>query len=164
MPVFCKGENIALFDELDEKEIGRVWSEVLYAYESDKNLLLPADSAKTAKELQEEHTEGSEKRGLIEAYLDKKLPKDWANMGVYERREYLENYDAEEIPSESTERDKVCALEIWCEVFEGNRRNFRNTDAREMNAILQSLSGWKSDKKKRFGGLYGIQKSYIREK
>ena len=85
-------------------------------------------------------------------------------MGVYERREYLENYDAEEIPSESTERDKVCALEIWCEVFEGNRRNFRNTDAREMNAILQSLSGWKSDKKKRFGGLYGIQKSYIREK
>lgn len=164
MPVFCKGENIALFDELDEKEIGQVWSEVLYAYESDKNLLLPADSAKAAKELQEEHTEGSEKRGLIEAYLDKKLPKDWANMGVYERREYLENYDAEEIPPGSTERDKVCALEIWCEVFEGNRRNFRNTDAREMNAILQSLSGWKSDKKKRFGGLYGIQKSYIREK
>lgn len=164
MPIFCKGENIALFDELDEKEIGQVWSEVLYAYESDKNLLLPADSAKTAKELQEEHTEGSEKRGLIEAYLDKKLPKDWANMGVYERREYLENYDAEEIPPESTERDKVCALEIWCEVFEGNRRNFRNTDAREMNAILQSLSGWKSDKKKRFGSLYGIQKSYIREK
>lgn len=164
MPVFCKGENIALFDELDEKEIGRVWAEVLYAYGSDKNLLLPADSAKAAKELQEEHTEGSEKRGLIEAYLDKKLPKDWANMGVYERREYLENYDAEEIPPESTERDKVCALEIWCEVFEGNRRNFRNTDAREMNAILQSLSGWKSDKKKRFGGLYGIQKSYIREK
>lgn len=164
MPVFCKGENIALFDELDEKEIERVWSEVLYAYESDKNLLLPADSAKTAKEIQEEHTEGSEKRGLIEAYLDKKLPKDWANMGVYERREYLENYDAEEIPPGSTERDRVCALEVWCEVFEGNRRNFRNMDAREMNAILQSLSGWKSDKKKRFGSLYGIQKAYIREK
>ena len=164
MPVFCKGENIALFDELDEKEIGRVWAEALYAYESDKNLLLPADSAKTAKELQEEHTEGGEKRGLIEAYLDKKLPKDWANMGVYERREYLENYDAEEIPPGSTERDRVCALEVWCEVFEGNRRNFRNMDAREMNAILQSLSGWKSDKKKRFGGLYGIQRAYIREK
>lgn len=164
MPVFCKGENIALFDELDEKEIGWVWAEVLYAYGSDKNLLLPADSAKAAKELQEEHTEGSEKRGLIEAYLDKKLPKDWANMGVYERREYLENYDAEEIPPESMERDRVCALEVWCEVFEGNRRNFRNMDAREMNAILQSLSGWKSDKKKRFGGLYGIQRAYIREK
>lgn len=164
MPVFCKGENIALFGELDEKEIGRVWAEALYAYESDKNLLLPADSAKAAKELQEEHTEGSEKRGLIEAYLDKKLPKDWANMGVYERREYLENYDAEEIPPESMERDRVCALEVWCEVFEGNRRNFRNMDAREMNAILQSLSGWKSDKKKRFGSLYGIQRAYIREK
>lgn len=164
MPIFCKGENIALFDELDEKEIGRVWAEALYAYESDKNLLLPADSAKAAKELQEEHTEGSEKRGLIEAYLDKKLPKDWANMGVYERREYLENYDAEEIPPESMERDRVCALEVWCEVFEGNRRNFRNMDAREMNAILQSLSGWKSDKKKRFGSLYGIQRAYIREK
>ena len=164
MPVFCKGENIALFDELDEKEIGRVWAEALYAYESDKNLLLPADSAKAAKELQDEHTEGSEKRGLIEAYLDKQLPKDWANMGVYERREYLENYDAEEIPPESMERDRVCALEVWCEVFEGNRRNFRNMDAREMNAILQSLSGWKSDKKKRFGSLYGIQRAYIREK
>lgn len=164
MPVFCKGENIALFDELDEKEIGRVWAEALYAYESDKNLLLPADSAKAAKELQEEHTEGSEKRGLIEAYLDKQLPKDWANMGVYERREYLENYDAEEISPESMERDRVCALEVWCEVFEGNRRNFRNMDAREMNAILQSLSGWKSDKKKRFGSLYGIQRAYIREK
>lgn len=164
MPVFCKGENIALFDELDEKEIGRVWAEALYAYGSDKNLLLPADSAKAAKELQEEHTEGSEKRGLIEAYLDKKLPKDWANMGVYERREYLENYDAEEIPPESMERDRVCALEVWCEVFEGNRRNFRNMDAREMNAILQSLSGWKSEKKKRFGSLYGIQRAYIREK
>ena len=61
---------------------------------------------------------------------------------------------------------KVCTLEIWCEALGGSKQTFTNAKARELNAIMQGMKGWKVYKDGkgtlRFGSLYGIQKGYVR--
>ena len=62
-------------------------------------------------------------------------------------------------------RDRVCAVEIWCEALSGDIRNFRRQDAAEINGILAQLDGWERSKNGiRFGGSYGLQKGFVRKK
>ena len=89
-------------------------------------------------------------------------------MDIYDRRDYIKHHGEEGYPDGTVTRNRVCALEIWCEVFDGTRQGFRNADAREMNGILQQLKGWTEYKdsqgKLRFGNLYGPQRAFIRKK
>ena len=118
--------------------------------------------AKTAIELQQEHTEGNEKVGLIIDYLDKRLPAEWNSMDIFERKEYLDSYDDSE-EHDGFLRDKVCSLEIWCEALGGTKATFKNANAREINAIMQNMPGWKpANGIRKFGNLYGRQRCFNR--
>jgi hypothetical protein len=166
--VFCLGNGKLPLSDLTDDFIDQVWAEVKQMYEADQKLYLSTDSAKIARELQEVHTEGGEKLGLVLEYLDAKLPENWNDMDLYDRRDYLKHRGEEGYPEGTVTRNRVCALEIWCEVFDGTRQGFRNVDAREMNGILQQLKGWTEYKdsqgKLRFGNLYGPQRAFIRKK
>ena len=165
LPVFCLGNGKRPLSDLTDDFIGQVWAEVKQLYETDNSLYLPAESAKMAKELQEAHTEGSEKLGLVLEYLDTKLPENWGDMDLYDRRDYLKHHGEEGYPEGTVVRSRVCALEMWCEVFDGTRQGFRNVDAREMNGILQQLKGWQAAKSTaRVGNLYGTQRVFKRVK
>ena len=160
LPVFCAGNGKRPLSDLTDDFINQVWAEVKQLYETDQKLYLPADSAKTARELQEAHTEGSEKLGLVLEYLDTKLPENWDDMDLYDRRDYLKHHGEEGYPEGTVVRSRVCALEIWCEVFDGTRQGFRNVDAREMNGILQQLKGWEPEGVRATGKIYGKQRSF----
>ncbi len=148
--------------KIPDDEIDQIWAEAKYWWEAERDLELSPEVRATAKELQEAHTEGGEKYGLILDYLDKKLPENWNRMDIYERREYLESYE-DAAPGGVMVRDRVCTLEIWCEALGGKKENLTNAQARELNAILQNTPGWRSiSGKKRFGNLYGVQKGYYR--
>ncbi len=163
-PVFCLGGGKLPLEALTPEMVDQIWAEVYVLYQKDKSLLLPRHLAETARELQEAHTEGSEKVGLIADYLDKKLPERWDDMDLYERREYLEKYGGEGEPEGTVERQKVCTLEIWCEVFGGTKQNFTNAGARELNGIMQSMAGWKNANSiQQFGNLYGKQRAFVRK-
>lgn len=168
LPIFCQGGGQRPLSDLTDGFIGQVWAEVKQIYEADQKLYLPADSAKIARELQEAHTEGSEKLGLVLEYLKIPLPANWGDMDIYDRRDYIKHHGEEGYPEGTVTRNRVCALEIWCEVFDGTRQGFRNADAREINGILQQLKGWTEYKdsqgKLRFGNLYGPQRAFIRKK
>lgn len=74
--------------------------------------------------------------------------------------EEFEGYDGE-----TMKRDKVCALEIWVEVFNGDRNNFKAVDARNINDIMREMPGWERSKSTiRFGKIYGTQRGYVRKK
>lgn len=165
-PMFVPGSSRDL-EELTDDVVGQVWAEVYQLWQEDKNLLLPPDVAKTAAELQEAHTEGSEKAGIIQDYLSMKLPPDWEVMDVYERKEYVSDYGTFELDDLARPREKVCILEIWCEAFDGTRQSLNNATARELNGLMQSIPGWEPHKgsrgKLRFGG-YGIQRAYVNTK
>lgn len=149
--------------DITAEDIDQIWAEAYQLYLAGEPLVLSEELEQEAIKVQQAHTEGSELTGLIEEYLSVKLPANWNTMDIYDRKAYLREYDEES--AEGEPRERVCALEIWCEVMDGDRRNLTNAKAREIIDILQSLSGWepysKGSGKVRFGKFYGVQKAFV---
>lgn len=59
-------------------------------------------------------------------------------------------------------RDRVCALEVWCEAFGGNARDMKKSDTRELNSIIAMASGWKRSTGTMYFGIYGTQRGFIK--
>lgn len=152
--------------ELSKDEIDQLWAEAFTYWTEGEPLVLEGELEEEALRIQLSHTEGGELVGLIEEYLEMELPEDWESKDIYDRREYIRNYGDDDYCG-SVQRERVCALEIWCEVMEGDRKNLQNAKAREIIDILQSIKGWspysKSVGKMRFGKLYGVQRAFIRD-
>ena len=66
-----------------------IWAEAMHFYKKGEKLILEGDIQKQATMQQEKHLEGNSKEGMIKEYLDIKLPKNWYNMDIYERRRYI---------------------------------------------------------------------------
>lgn len=152
--------------ELSKDDIDQIWAEAFVYWSEGEPLVLEGALEEEALRIQLSHTEGGELVGLIEEYLDMLLPEDWESKDIYDRREYIRNYGDDDYCG-SVQRERVCALEIWCEVMEGDRKNLQNAKAREIIDILQSIKGWspysKSVGKMRFGKMYGVQRAFIRD-
>ena len=153
------------WDIMDE-EIDQIWAEAFYYWSEGESLVLEGSIAEEAMRVQMSHTEGGELMGLIEEYLSMRLPADWEDYELHERREYIREYDETEA-SGFRLRERVCPLEIWCELLEGDRKNLLNAKAREITDVLQAIPGWvpytNGTGKIRFGKLYGPQRAFIRE-
>lgn len=172
-PIPCNKDNrvLKVWESFTKYEIDQIWAEAVALYKKGAPLALPENLEQMAIDIQNAHTEGSEKVGIIMEYLEMLLPPDWATRDLFERQDYIKHYDEEFAKANNYEiRDKVCAIEIWCEVFSGKPQTFTNALAREYNEILQNLKGWRIYKSEsgnanpqRFGRLYGRQRAYVRE-
>ena len=147
-----------------DMETDQIWAEAMAAYKKDSTLLLDAEARSMAAEMQDAVTEGSEKKGLIEDYLEKSFPECWQKMDLYDRKAYLDSYSEE--TAEGRPLDKVCVLQIWVEALGNRKDKFTSANSRELNAIMHRIKGWEPYKAGRgalrFGNLYGVQKAYIR--
>jgi len=142
-----------------EADIDQIWAEAVAMFRAGEALFLSTDGEFVAKREQINHSETDERKGLIEAYLNRKLPKDWDKMDIYERRTYIES----EISPTGTEiRDYVCSAEIWCECLNKEKENMSKYNTRELNDILRTIEGWDAGKSTRAFKLYGTQKFYVR--
>ena len=163
----CAGEGWKPLDEFTSEEAGQCWAELMGIYEQDPNIELKGILREMSQHMQEIHTEGAEKAGMVQEYLDTLLPEDWADMDLSERRHFLRGEDTLNRVG-IVQRDRVCVMEIWCELFENSRTSLKNMDARELNTIMQHMPGWKSyGLFKKSGGMlrfgdYGLQRAYVR--
>lgn len=154
-----------LFKELDDYEIDNIWAEAYELYKSGESLILSKEEAKEALKSQEHHLEVSPKEGMIREYLNKLLPSSWDKMDIYARRSYISGGDFSVEDKCDVRRSKVCAMEIWVELFGGDPKMLSPYNAREINDILRNIDEWKAydkgDGKLRFGGLYGKQRAFV---
>ena len=139
-------------------ERDQIWAEAVQRYHEHEPLFLPSELQTAAAEVQEEHTFRSVREDLVRDYLDRKLPENWKDMELYERIQWLEN----PANTGTVVREKVCLLEIWCEVFNGSKNSFTNADQREMKAIMDRVGWRKADAPRQCGISYGKQRVYIR--
>lgn len=154
------------YSNLTRDEVAQVWAEALELYREDANIYPTRETELKLAELVGSHTEGAEKMGLIQVFLDRKLPERWEDFSIEERRSYLEGTMVG-APEGVHERERVCTMEIWCECLGNSPRNLRNIDARELNTIMLRMPGWKvsdTDKGRQTFKLYGRQRAFIREK
>ena len=128
-----------VWEDLD-KELDQIWAEAVLRWRLGERLYLIDDEEETATLEQNAHRETNGREGVITEFLDKPIPKDWVKWSLDNRRIFWasSNHDTADL----VERDRVCALEIWCEALGGQIRDFKRNDAQEINDILRALPDW----------------------
>ncbi len=153
-----------VWSNMDKYEVDQIWAEALELWMNKEPLYLSKEEEKEAAKQQDSHSEESAKAGLIEEYLNKHITADWYNLGIPERRNYIQGSDFGDSPEGNIRRDKTCVMEIWVELFNGDPKQLSYVNAREINDILNGLCEWEKSKSGlSFGKIYGKQRAYIRK-
>ena len=118
-----------------------------------------------ARAAQDQHREDSVKEGVIRDFIEKEVPGNYPTMTLATRRMFWSgSYSTEDgKPLVLCPREKVCALEVWCECFSGDPRTMRRADAVEINQILATTPGWRRNKGVRKYGYCGKQRGFERD-
>lgn len=161
-PVKTPGGKAKHSWDLDEHEISQIWAEVLEYVKAGEELFLDPKLDIYAKEEQRAAMETDEREGIVRDYLEKLLPDNWADMTLYERRNFLngESEFGRDIHKGTARRKYVSNMEIWCECFEKDRANLSIAESNKIKSILVKLGWIREDKKQRIP-LYGPQWIYV---
>lgn len=160
-PVTVTDRGKEMGDSLDEPTIDQIWAEIVIRYKAGENWYLDEKIEAIARKVQEEHTEMNGKQGIIENFLETLLPENWDSMDLDKRLLFWSGGFGD--TEKGTEvRQKVCAIEIWQELFRGDPKTFTQAQAREINGMLRRIPGWKSQSSVNCG-VYGRQRAFIRE-
>lgn len=138
-------------------EMDQVWAEAVVRWRWGEPLYITGALSEAAREQQEAHREVEGSEGLIADWLEKPVPEDWQEWSIPRRRAFWNGQVQGEI--NLVPRDRVCALEVWCELLDGDVRTMRRTDAVAINGVITSLPGW-GEKKVRRCGPYGVQRGF----
>lgn len=152
-----------VWKDLTPEVIDQLWAEAKTRWQLGEQLYLSAELESAAQEQQEAHREVSTREGMIREFVSRQIPDDWLSWRLDNRRDFWANNATGDY--KMVERNRICALEVWCELFNGNPRDLGsgNRDSREINEILINISGWKRSKSpKECGVPYGKQRCFER--
>lgn len=164
-PVRVTGECDKKPWDLEKSDIAQLWAEAKIYYEKGEKLYLDKNLKALAEEQQAEAMEEDDREGIVREYLARRLPKDWEDKSLYERRQYL-NDDFGAI-NDTEEREFVCNLEIWSECFGRDPAAMEKQDSYQISAILKKINEWGTYEGAR-GGLkyfkiYGRQRAWVKK-
>lgn len=147
-------------DIWNDLNVDQIWAEAVHSCKAGEELYLKGNLEQDALAVQAEHTEESDKAGMIYEYLDTMLPGSWEGMDIGERRLFLSG----DITGGrgTVERTRVCAMEVWVECFGGDPKQLSYIQSREIRSILDNAEGWKRSEVMYRFGIYGRQRSYER--
>jgi predicted P-loop ATPase len=164
--------RLSVFDDLTDEVRDQIWAEacVIEAGTKDRageKLYLDTKELRRAAEAeQDRHFEQSPLTGDVERYLETPLPENWAELDLTDRRAYLhagEDFGTE--PHGKVRREKVCAMEIWCEMLCGDKKDLTTSRSKEISDIILKTGKWEKAKSNMtFGALYGSQRGFKRIK
>ena len=155
----------SVFKDLTDETVNQLWAEAKMRWQTGEKLYLTGALEAEAKIKQEEHREASVREGLIMEFAERQVPADWNKWNLDRRRDYWAGaaHTQEGATLELVERDRISAIEVWCELFNGSVRDMKPADTQQINAILSMMKGWKrSDKVLRFGP-YSVQRGFVRK-
>ncbi len=163
-PVTVTDKGRETGDYFTAEIVDQVWAEIVMRYSAGENWYL--DNAKieaVARQIQDAHTEMNGKQGLLEQFVERLLPKDWATRNLSQRLAYWNDGFDDEKQAGTEHRKTICALEIHCELFGGTVKDYTPQKTREYNAMLKRLPGWKARSRINYGEIYGQQRGFVRE-
>lgn len=142
------------------QEVDQIWAEAYAYWQMGEKLFLPKEIEKMAEEMQDEHRETSGKEGIIREFLSRKVPDNWDDLKLSDKRMFLNGNLALREGSTLVERSRVCAVEIWAECFGGDPRFMQRRDSVEINNILMGFKDWEREKSSGRHGQYGTQRGF----
>ena len=153
-----RGRASAFTDEV----VDQVWAEIVMRYNAGEQWYLSEEAEIIAREVQSAHTEQNGKQGVIENFLETLLPEKWEERDLSARLMFY-NGSFEDDEKGTERRNRVCALEIWTELFKGDIKTYTQAQAREITGILRQVKGWKFYGSAYCGKPYGRQRAFVRD-
>lgn len=147
-------------DDLTQDEVDQIWAEAYYLVKQGETLYFDEDESVLAKESQLEHSAVDERTGIIEKYLERLVPADWAKKDLYERRSWLDDPLSE---SGTVQRDFVCTAEIWCECLGKDKNDMTRYNTKDINNLMATLQDWEFVSSTKNFPIYGKQRYYKRK-
>ena len=164
-PVDVNGDKATkdMWTELNEDTVDLIWAEAVELFKQGEKIYFEDEHLKALAEAeQDRHLEESPMTGDIKMYLEKLLPENWEEMDLSARRGYYQGNDFGVKVEGTVPREKVCALEIWCELFGGDKKDLQRQRSMEINDIIMKTGEWEQTKHPiTFGELYGKQRGFI---
>lgn len=146
------------------QEVDQLWAEAVRLWKNGEPLYMDTPELDSlARAAQDQHREDSVKEGVIRDFIEKDVPSTYDTLPLSTRRMYWADSWQPDANVVLCPREKVCALEVWCECFAGDPRNMRRADAAEINQILATTPGWKRNKSIRRYGYCGRQRGFERD-
>lgn len=154
-----------MWQVLDADIIDLIWAEAVELFKKGEKIFFDDERLKTlAEEEQDRHLEESPLAGDVKMYLEKLLPEDWDNYDMSARRMYYQGNDFGVVQKGTIVRERVCPLEIWCELLNGDKKDFNTQRSREFREIILKTGEWEQMKYPlRFGELYGNQRGFTKK-
>ena len=149
-----------VWEELTPDIVGQIWAEAISHYREKMPLLLPIELSDALHAVQEEYKKVDEWQGVIEEFLNTKLPSDWLHRNNQQKRDYFFQHDP--LSAEGVlVRDKVCIAEILNECSTlGIKGTPGPAEKNRISAIMKDAEGW--SKKNGLTTSYGRQKGWVR--
>ena len=145
-----------------EADRNQLWAEAVQRYKNGEKLYLSEKLEAEARKRQGEFNDNNDDPlpGMVQAYLDLKLPPDWNTWDLNRRRAYIKNPDPLDETGTET-RTKVCAAEFISEVLgkDIGSKDYKY-EARKVNSVLDEI-GWIKRPTLTFP-LYGKQRAFVR--
>lgn len=124
----------SVWQDLTNAEIDQLWAEAKARWQMGEALYLSGELEDMAFEKQEQHREASAREGLIQDFVQQKVPSDWSKWTIDRRRDYWAQ--AAHGDYELVQRDRICALEVWCELFNGTAKDTPASNVRLRNGTV----------------------------
>ncbi len=166
-PIDTHPENAVknVFTDLTDYEVDQIWAEAVQIYKSGEKIFMDTSELRNlAKQEQDNHFEESPLTGDVIKYLNTLLPENWAEMDLSDRRLFLSGNEFGIKAEGTVRRERVCPLEVWCEAFGGDRKDFNYQKCTEIKDIINRTGEWVATKSTmRFGRIYGNQRGFVRK-
>lgn len=148
-----------------DRDRDQLWAEAVHYYREGEKLYLNEGMEALARKRQQEFNDDSDDPlfGMLQKFLDTKLPGDWNLRDINDRRRWLRSTDP--LDAEGIEaRDRVCAAEFICEMMgkDMTDKEYKYI-ARKVCKMMEGMEGWERlSTTKHAQKLYGIQKGFRR--
>ncbi len=144
------------------QEIDQLWAEAVTRWRMGEPLYLAGELEDAAKAKQEEHREASSREGIILDFISRQVPEDWAKWPLDRRKMFWSGSVQGEI--RLVDRDRVCALEVWCEALDGRQKDIRYADTAEINSVIETAAEWEKTATSIRFGYCGKQRGFSKTK
>jgi predicted P-loop ATPase len=137
------------------------WAEAKEIWKSGEKLYLEGDLLEAAEEAQQSAMEVDERLGMVEEYLNTRLPDDWVDMDLFQRRNFLQGSEFG-MPEHkgAVLRTEVSNAEIWCECYGKSLQELKPTDSYAIAALMAQLPNWERTTSIKRQPIYGRQRLY----
>lgn len=143
------------WEDLTPEIVMQIWGEAVELYKKGETLRLSPRLEAMAQQVQASYEEENPRVGMVLDYLERKLPADWADKTLNDRRYWLETAG----DTGTEERVTVCTLEIWAEALNQNPDRLDRLATQEVRNIMLKIPGWKHQ-----GNLKVMKKPYGRQR